>query len=115
METLRDKLQKWKVAGAIFLFVAAITIPALGWSFIGDDCCVYAISDKIKMCPRLCLEWRYRNALCCSWGWTCPTAGGGTGYNETRPRNCVRVTRGGYRCPNLLRHTWRGTRWDTTC
>ena len=30
MEALRDKLQKWKVAGAIFLFVAAITIPDLG-------------------------------------------------------------------------------------
>ena len=39
MEALRDKLQKWKVAGTIFLFVAAITIPAFGWSFIGDDCC----------------------------------------------------------------------------
>ena len=105
MEALRDKLQKWKVAGAIFLFVAAITIPALGWSFIGDDCCRGRANASMRSCPRICGQ--------CSWGWTCPTTNSGIGSFSFLRGTCIRNAAGGYSCVS----PWRTTTntWPTLC
>lgn len=117
MDQSKDNLQKWKIAGAVFLFLAILTSPvwAEGLQYY---CTVYRAGETPK-CVRVfddCTSWSYRDAYCCGVGTDCasqePPAEGeepvNLGFHLEIPGEC---TLGG-RC---IYEVGYSEIWDTTC
>ncbi len=95
MDQIKEQLQKWKVAGVVFLFFAVWTSPA--WAKDLQHYC-YEEKDKAKpKCVRAlddCTAWTYRDAYCYGRGTNCEPQEEGEepanlGYYRKFPRECT--------------------------
>ncbi len=115
MKQAKENLQKWKVAGAIFLFAVTLITPALA-GLIDKYCCEDKIGDRVDNCATygICHDSLYIDRYCCYWGWSCPVSG-------DQQNNGLWVYRAYYCDRNLIcRDDWGAwysdlSSWPTPC